>query len=208
MEAAIIEFLKEFVEKNVFLVYFILFISSVLQMVFPPHPGDTILVFGGYVTTLGIFYSFPTVFLNAMAGTVLGSIVIYIFGYNKGSDVFKYRLIKRYVDEKHRKRADRIFKKYGVYAIVISKFVPGVNAIMLLMAGMFKVRRRDVYLSVVASTVVHHTLALLLGRFIGNNISRINSVLKTYNGIGLALLCVLTASGIVYVILKRKRAKA
>ncbi len=208
METVIIEFLREFVEKNVFFVYVLLFISSMLQMVFPPHPGDVILVFAGYVTTMGVFYSFPTVFLNSMAGTVLGSIVIYRLGYCKGSNVFRYKLIKRYVSEKHRNRADRILKKYGAYAIIISKFVPGINAVMLLLAGIFKVRRRDVYLAVLASTVVHHALALFLGRFIGNNISLINKILKTYNGIGFVLLCVFAALGIVYIMLKRRGAKA
>ncbi|MCX7921848.1 MAG: DedA family protein [Clostridia bacterium] len=205
MEALVLDFINGFVEKNVILVYILFFVSNMLQLVFPPHPGDVVLVFQGYLTTLKGNFNFIPILFNAIAGTFIGSLIVYKFGFHKGDTVFKYRLIKKYIDEKHKKKAEKVFEKYGLYAIFLSKFIPGVNAILILFAGIFKVRSGVVYLSVLASSVVHHILVLLLGRFLGNNMQNVKRALSTYNGIVIALL-VLTAIGImVYKLITKRR---
>lgn len=208
METLILNFINYVLEKNVFLVYVIFFISSVLQLVFPPFPSDVILVFQGYITTVSKSFGFAPVLVNALLGTFVGSVIVYEFGRRKGSNVLDYKLVKRYIDEKHRRRAEKIFEKYGSYAIIVSKFVPGVNAIMLLFAGIFKMKARIVFPSIFVSALLHHILALLLGRFLGNNLSNVNKVLRTYNGIAIALFLIAASALGLFVYFRRRKQKA
>lgn len=205
MEAFILNFINSFVEKNIPLVYIMFFISSILQLVFPPHPADVVLVFEGYLTTISSYFSFIPVLLNAMAGTIVGSLFVYKLGFYKGDMVLKYKLVRKYIDEKHQKRAERVFEKYGHFAIFISKFVPGVNAILLLFSGIFKVKKSVVYISVFLSVLLQHTLVLLLGRFFGHNMNSVKRVISTYNGIVIALLFAVLIAYIVYRYVRRKK---
>jgi membrane protein DedA with SNARE-associated domain len=190
MEAFILDFVEKIVNLNVYLVYFFFFISSVLQMVFPPHPGDVLLVFQGYLSTVSRSFHFFTLLLNALAGTITGTLLIYKFGHDNGERVFQYKLVKRYVDEKHLRRGRHIFEKYGAFAIFLSKFIPGINAIIILFAGMFKMRLRTVCLSAFISAVLHHTLVLLLGRILGYNLERVKSFFAAYNSTVIAVTAV------------------
>lgn len=182
MEAAVLEFINNVMAKNEFLVYLLFFVSCVLQLVFPPHPADVVLIFQGYVTAIpDSIFNFPAVLINALAGTFLGSLIVYKLGFHNGWKVFEYKIIRKYVDEKHESRAERVFKKYGPFAIILSKFIPGINAIMILLAGIFKTKPKQVYFAVFISNLVHHVLLLMLGRFLGYNIEYVKRLISTYN---------------------------
>lgn len=181
MEKLIFELIYYVLGKNVLLVYGFFFLSSFLQMVFPPHPGDVILVFQGYLTTMGGSFDFIPVLVTNLAATITGSLCIYKLGYKNGENVLEFRLVKKYILQKHREKAARLFDKYGYFAILISKFLPGVNAVMLLFAGIFKVRARHAFFSIFVSSLLHHIFCLVLGRLVGYNIQNIKHILATYN---------------------------
>lgn len=188
METFILNFIENIVNRNVYLVYLVFYISSVLQMIFPPHPGDVILVFQGYLTTVSRSFSFIAVLGIALAGTMTGTVLIHRFGFVNGDKVFRFRLVKKYVDDKHLRRARRLFDKYGAFAIFLSKFVPGINAIIVLFSGMFRMKLSSVLLSAFVSAVLHHVLVLLLGRFLGYNAERVKSIMTAYNSTVMAVI--------------------
>lgn len=191
--------------KNVFLVYGFFFISSFLQMVFPPHPGDVILVFQGYLTSISDSFTIIPVLLTNLAATLTGSVCIYKLGFKNGDRVFEYRIIQRYILKKHKDKASRLFHKYGYFAVLLSKFIPGVNAVMILFAGIFKVRPRRVYLSIAVSSLVHHLICLMLGRFLGYNMENIKNILATYNSIIiLFVLSAVVVYGVYYFMLGKR----
>ncbi len=196
MEKLVLELIDRFLENNLFLAYFIFFMSNVMQFLFPPYPADVVLVFQGYITVMGIEnYGLLPILATAYAGTMTGALTVYCFGYAKGRKVLDYAFIKRFIKVKHRERAERLFQKYGAYAVFISKFVPGVNALLLLLAGMFRMKHRALILSVLMSTLIHNTAVVFLGRFLGDNMDRIMSFFKTYNRVAAGALLL---SGLLY----------
>ncbi len=206
MEQFIFEFINTVLGENVFFAYLFFFISAVLQLVFPPYPSDVILVFEGYLTTTPSF-NFFIILINAIIGSFLGSVIVYKFGYIKGNNVFNYKIIKKFVDDKHKKRAEQIFEKYGIFAIIISKFVPGINAITVLFSGIFRLKKKVVYLSVLFSAIVQHILLLILGRFLGCNMEYVKKILKTYNGIIVGILALAMLIGIFIAVRRKGRRK-
>lgn len=190
MEQFIFNIIEYILSKNIFFVYGFFFLTSFIQMIFPPCPGDLILVFQGYLSIRGEAFSVISLLLLNMTATLAGSILVFKFGYKKGEKVFKNKIVKKYINRKHRIKATRLFEKHGYFAVLMSKFIPGVNAVIILFAGIFKVRPFQVYFSLFVSSLLHHIICLVLGRVIGYNIHNIKRALITYNGIVLVIVAV------------------
>jgi membrane protein DedA with SNARE-associated domain len=53
MEQNLIDFTKDIAMQYPYLAYIFFFISASLQILFPPYPGDTVLVLEGYLSSTG-----------------------------------------------------------------------------------------------------------------------------------------------------------
>lgn len=205
MEEQVINFIRGMVESNVTISYLVFFASSFLQIVFPPYPGDSITIFSGYVTAVSSRFALVPVVINSMVGTVMGSLLVYHFGRMNGENVLNYKWVKRFLPERKRRKATRLFKKYGAGAVFLSKFIPGANTLIILFSGMFKVKRYIVYLSILAAAMVHNTILVLLGKFLGHNMVFIEKLIKTYN---ILVVCLIILIGLVVFFFYRNRRKA
>jgi len=142
-------------------------------------------------------------------GSIVGSILVYWFGYKKGDEVLKYKLVLKYIDEKHIKRSEKIFHKYGKYGLILSKFIPGTSSIMVLFSGVFKVKKRVYFTYIIISIVLQQVIYLLIGQVIGHNIENIKRFFSIFNIAAVAIVAVLVIMGfIIYKIRKSKKKKA
>ncbi len=203
MEAAILEFITNILDKNAVIVYILFNVSCILQLLFPPYPADVVLVFQGYVTTKSGIFNIAPIFINAVFGTFIGSYLVYRLGYTKGHMIFHNRFMRRYINEKTITKAQKLLDRFGWHAIFLSKFIPGVNAVIILLAGILKYKFRVFYTSVVSSILIHHIFALLLGRFFGHSLQRIKEILRTYNIVTLIVALIAIAGFVAYKILRR-----
>lgn len=73
MEDLVLNFISNVIDAYPKVSYFIFFISSFLQVTFPPYPGDMIAIFSGYLITVSGLFSIPYVLITTISGTVLGS---------------------------------------------------------------------------------------------------------------------------------------
>ena len=207
MESIIMGVIDFLTTRNILVVYLFYFISAFLQVVFPPHPGDVIIIFEGYLTSLpGSFEFFPILLVNLCA-SILGCYSVFKFGYTKGYKVFEYKLIKKYIARKQQKKVKLLFHRYGYLALFISKFIPGLNIVMILSAGIFKMKPSLVYALVIASLVIHHIAYLLLGRVLGYNMGYIKHLISTYNEIVGVIFVLFIVGFIIYKYLIKKEAK-
>jgi membrane protein DedA with SNARE-associated domain len=206
MEDFILNFIHGIINGNPVITYIFFFISAVLQLVFPPFPSDVIIVFEGYLTTVGTHFHFFLVLFVSVFGSLVGSTLVYWFGYKKGDEVLRYKLVLKYIDEKHIKRSEKVFHKYGKYGLILSKFIPGTSSIMVLFAGVFKVKKRVYFTYILISIVLQQVIYLLIGRVIGNNIDQVKKFLSVFNMASVAIVAVLGLIGfIIYKVRKSKK---
>lgn len=198
MEEQIINFIKNLAETNIQITYLTFFLSSFLQVTFPPYPGDSITVLSGYITTVSSSFKLVNTVITTICGTLLGSYIVYKIGYIKGDEVLNYRWVKKFLPEKKKSKAQRMFDKYGPGAIFLSKFIPGINTIIILFSGIFKIKPRIVYISFVAAALIHNTVLVLLGRFLGHNMEYITSILASYNTLVLVVVGIIIVIAFVY----------
>lgn len=185
------EFVNYVLEKNVLLVYIVFLASAYIQMLFPAYPGDVVLVFQGYLTTVSGSFGIAPILLISLAGTFAGSLTVYRFGFSKGDKVFENRMVRKYVKDSQREKAGQLFNKYGSVAILLSKFIPGISVVMLLFAGIFKVKSSQVYIAAGISIIIHDVVCVWLGVFLGNNMSRVKHIFSAYNTVILIIIGIL-----------------
>lgn len=205
MEDYILNFIQSVVHGNPVITYIFFFVSGVLQLVFPPFPSDVIIVFEGYLTTIGTNFNFFLVLLISVLGSLVGSVMVYWFGYKNGDGVLRYKLVLKYVDEKHIKRSEKVFHKYGKYGLILSKFIPGTSSIMVLFSGVFKVKKRIYFTYIFISIVLQQVIYLIIGRVIGKNIDQVKRFLSIFNLASVAIMAILGTLG--FLIYKNRKTR-
>lgn len=203
MEELIINFSKNIVSNNIVLSYLFFFISQSLQILFPPYPGDMVLILEGYLSQIANL-NIILVMINAILATSLSSVLLYKIGEKEGEKILDLKIIKLLFETKSVDKLRHLFEKFGPLVIVISKFIPGIFSIALLSAGIFKVKNTFVYTSIVMVTSVHHIILIILGKILGENWTIIFYKIQTYNKyIFIAIIIILIIYAIMHYLKSR-----
>src|SRR5215208_204541 len=106
---------------------------SAFENFFPPFPSDAVIAFGSFLSSRA--HGSPvTVFLLGWAGNIAGAGVTYFLGRRLGAKAF-LRKIERYAGPDAEDRIRKLHKKYGFWGLFVSRFLPGVRAIVPPFAG-------------------------------------------------------------------------
>ncbi len=180
MERILVDFAQKIVMENILLSYLFFFVSQSLQILFPPYPGDMILILEGYLSEIANL-NFYFVVANAAASTSLSSILLYNIGRRKQERILHSKIITLLFATEKINKLNRLFSKLGALVIIISKFIPGIFSLTVLSAGVFKVRKRFAYLSIIVISFLHNLTLILLGKLVGENWSIILRKMNVYN---------------------------
>ena len=170
------------------LIYVFLCLSSFLENVFPPFPGDTIIVFGAYLAGIGILKPLPVLLWTAL-GNLASNILIYYVGRRRGRDFIRRH--PHLFPERMLSRAAVFYRRWGIGALFFSRFLVGLRSIVPLFAGISRFKPWRFLAPVMISILVQHSLLVWLGDSLGRNWAYIKTVLRDVNLIlGLAALAV------------------
>jgi len=111
--------------------------AAAIENVFPPLPSDMVVAFGSFITARGNGSALGA-FLSTWVGSVAGAMLMYYAGRRFGAELLARRLLKSQGDEA-RARLHRLFDRWGLGAIVVSRFLPGVRAIVPPFAGALRI---------------------------------------------------------------------
>jgi membrane protein DedA with SNARE-associated domain len=184
-------------------IYSVVFLSCVLESFFPPWPTDVISVYAGFLAGRGRL-DHRLVLGAAVAGTQVGVMTAFWLGRHWGHALLAGRL-GRWLQAERLAHLERWFERYGVPAIAISRFFPGIRALVMPAAGLAGFSAWKVFLWAGISVVVWNLLVVGLGVFAGTHLDWARQVLVRYNLIaGLVLLAAGIVAGILFV---RSRAR-
>ena len=188
-------------------VYGIVFLSCILEAFFPPWPTDVISVYAGFLAGRGQVDS-TLVVIAAVVGTQLGVMATFWLGRRFGRALLVGRLGQLL-------RADRLahlehwFARYGAPAIAISRFFPGIRALVTPAAGLAGFPAWKVLWWSGVSSVVWNVLVVGLGVLAGVHLDWARQVLMGYNVVaGSVLLVAAVAGGLVLFLRLRARRSA
>lgn len=178
-----------------------------VENVFPPVPADTAVALGAFLSNAGAV-SAGTVFLITWTANVTTATSVYLAGRSLGRSFFTGRLGRRLLHPARLDRLERLYHDHGAWGIFLSRFIPGVRAVVPPFAGVARLGAwRAIPPMAVASGIWYGVLTFLaataarslddLARLVG----RLNWT-----------VAVIAASGIVaiisWIILRRRRHKS
>ncbi|HJP59666.1 MAG TPA: DedA family protein [Gemmatimonadaceae bacterium] len=147
--------------------YFAIAALSAFENFFPPFPSDAVIAVGSLLADRA--HGSPvTVFLLGWAGNVVGAAITYTLGRKFGARVF-LRRIERFAGPDAENRIRKLHKKYGAVGLFVSRFLPGVRAIVPPFAGAMRLPAFRVMLSIGAASAVWFALITFLAFRAGDN---------------------------------------
>jgi membrane protein DedA with SNARE-associated domain len=184
------------------MVYFVLFLSAIIENVFPPIPGDTVTVIGAYLITTSEL-SFWGVYLSTTVGSLAGFLIMYIFALKFGRSFIKSRLRSRIFNDNMFYKVEKWFAKYGYWVILANRFLSGTRSVIGLFAGFFHLKWYKVIILALISALIWNGLLIYGGYLLGANWESITSIISRYNKIVIALTIIL----VIILLIKRYRRK-
>ena len=138
--------------------------AATLEYVFPPFPGDTVILFGAMLIT-AYDWSFPLFFGVVMAGSCAGAMVDFYLGTRLAS-----RRQRQGREDGTLGRLVARFQRYGAVYLVLNRFFPGIRALFFVAAGLARMRPGAVLFYSAISAGLWSLLLVGVGASIGANL--------------------------------------
>lgn len=132
-------------------------------------PGDSFLFLTGMLAGkdhLNIYILIPTIIFGAIAGNEFGYWVGKKYGW-----VAITKLSKKYSTPEYHAKAHAFYERWGVYAIVIVRFVPVLRSLLPTIAGMAEMRHKTFTLANILGALLWGGTVTLTGYVVGDHVS-------------------------------------
>ncbi|HZK72967.1 MAG TPA: DedA family protein [Clostridia bacterium] len=158
-----------------------------------PAPGDAAIAYGGYLTTTGAI-PYPLAYLAVVSGAVLGSACNLTISRRYGRPFIQRFGTYVGITDERLVRAEDIFKRWGPWAIIVGRHIPGMRIVISALSGILGVPYRVFIPCVFVSAAIWAAIFLELGRRIGPRIREAFLIFPAYLIpwllLGLALLVI------------------
>jgi membrane-associated protein len=182
----------------------VLFGASFVEYLFPPFPGDLLVVLGAWFAVHGAI-SWPVAFLAVTAGAIAGAAVDHRLG----------RALARRLDAGAGRRgplsAERLarfvdaYQRHGGLLLVANRFLPGVRAFLFVAAGAAGLPLGRVLLLGGLSAALWNALLLAAGAFLARSLEDLRALLSSYDQVVWLALGAVAAAVLGAVLWRRAR---
>ncbi|MCH7875025.1 MAG: DedA family protein [Gemmatimonadetes bacterium] len=174
------------------------------ENLFPLVPADTAVALGAFLSAGGRI-SALTVFLVTWVANVTTAAGVYVAARTAGRTFFRGRVGSKLLRPKALARIEALYERHGTWAIFLSRFVPGVRALVPPFAGVAGLGAvRALVPLVIASGIWYGALTYVAATAI-RNIDEIGSFVGGLNRLVLAIVGV--ALLIVLILMHTRRGK-
>ena len=140
---------------------------AAVENIFPPVPADTVVALGSWLAARGEGSAFWA-FLATWVGNVAGAGAMYALGWRHGA-TWMHRRFPALADEKNERRLRELHGKYGTASLVLSRFIPGVRAIVPPFAGALRMSPVSTMLALGLASAVWYGLVSYVAFRAGSN---------------------------------------
>ncbi len=178
----------------------ILFAASFVEYVFPPFPGDLVVVLGAWYAVQGEL-SWPATFVSVTAGAMLGAWIDYRIGAALGRRLDRSLARRRPLSEERLLRFEASYRRWGALLLVANRFFPGFRAFLFLAAGASGIPLRRVLLYGGLSAALWNAMLLAAGALFAHNLQELVLLFERYTHvawIAVAVVAVLALAGVAW----------
>lgn len=120
------------------LLYGAILVAAFVENVFPPLPADTVIALGAFIAARGNGTAFAA-WGATMIGNVGGALLMFRLGQRFGMPWLEHRFPAVFTGASTQALTER-FNRQGILAVVVSRFLPAVRAIVPPVAGALGIR--------------------------------------------------------------------
>lgn len=186
--------------------YALLGVTAFIEGVFPPIPADVVVALGSFLAARR-GANLELTAASIVVGSVAGAMVVYAAARRFGASWLHARLRKAGIDNLER-RLEVMYSHYGMTALFVSRFLPGLRAITPPMAGATRVppiRTASVFL--LASSIWYGTIAWIAYR-VGDDWDQMQKSVKHFaRQVGVVAMIVGALFAITVIVVLRRRAR-
>jgi membrane protein DedA with SNARE-associated domain len=164
--------------------YGFLFLSSLVENLFPPMPGDTFTVLGAALVGRGQMRFFPA-YLSTTGGSVLGFMICYAAGLHWGERLFRGNM-GRFFSKTNLEKVHVWFDRHGYGVLIVNRFLAGFRAVVAFGAGMARMNPFRVFLFAAVSCLAWNGILMVFGMKVGEHWP---DLVRHYQQIVFAVLC-------------------
>lgn len=165
------------------------FIGMVLESACIPLPSEVIMLFGGFLAAQGILNFWGVVWAGVL-GNVVGSVIAFWIGANKGRPFLqkygKYVLF----NNGHLDKADRWFSRYGEWAVFFGRILPVIRTFISLPAGIARMKFLKFLVFTLIGCIPWNIALTFLGLKLGQNWQSVEPYFRPISyAIIIAIIC-------------------
>ena len=207
MEKLVHDIIEALLPQSDTVLYIFLFVSAIVENLFPPIPGDTITAFGAFLVGTGRL-DYWLVYIATTLGSVIGFMCLFFVGRLVDREFFIAKNY-RFFSAQSIIKAEQWFGKYGFYVVLANRFLPGIRSVISIVSGMSNLNAFKVFMLSLMSALVWNLIWIHAGYSLGNNWDlvreNIGNLMRTYNiAAGIVIVC-LVAGYIIIKMIRKKR---
>lgn len=183
--------------------YTVLALVAALENLVPPFPSDLVVAFGSFVAAQGPGTAFG-VFVFTWLGNVAGALVVYALGLRYGAQRLERRLAGKHAESRDA-RIRVMFYRYGMPAVFVSRFIPGVRALVPAFAGALRLPLAPTAAMIASASGIWYGLITLVAFRVGADWPRLKVVVAQYSTTAAIVATAVLALGIAAWLLARNR---
>jgi membrane protein DedA with SNARE-associated domain/uncharacterized tellurite resistance protein B-like protein len=185
-------------------VYTVLALLAAIENVIPPVPSDAAVALGAFLTNRGLTTPLG-VFLVTWVANLAGAAAVYLVSRRYGRRLFATKLGRRLLAPRSLAIIEREYLRFGVAGIFVSRFLPGIRAVVPPFAGLIHLSAVRTLVPMGVASAIWYGSITVLGSVIGAEWGRINHILLGVNRTLGIIAGVLVLLGIVMYLRNRRR---
>lgn len=178
-------------------VYGVLALLAAVENVIPPVPSDAAVALGAFLSHRGVTTP-ALVFLVTWVSNLVGAGLVYLAARRFGSRLFATRTGRRLLAPRSLALIEREYLRFGLAGIFISRFLPGIRAVVPPFAGLVRLGAVRTFLPMAAASAIWYGGITTMGALIGARWERIVAILEDVNRTMGIVTLLLIASGAVW----------
>jgi membrane protein DedA with SNARE-associated domain/uncharacterized tellurite resistance protein B-like protein len=178
-----------------------------VENVVPPVPSDAAVGLGAFLSHRGVT-SPVLVFLVTWISNLAGASLVYLAARRHGHRLFASGTGRRLLAPRSLAVIEREYLRFGIAGIFISRFLPGIRAVVPPFAGLVRLGAVRTLVPMAVASAIWYGGIILLGSLIGANWQRILGILEGVNRtMGIVTALILAAAAAWYWAGRRARAR-
>lgn len=185
----------------------ILLISASAEYIFPPFPGDTIIVAAGFFAARRAI-SIIGVVVGVLLGSVAGCWLAYMLGHHAQRHPRTRQFLMRVFDAENFGKLNHTFHRHGHWLLLFNRFLPAARGIVLIGAGLSGLPLGRVLVLGSLSAILWNSLLVALGYIFSLNLEGMLRWIYAYSIVFYGIVVILIVGFGIVISVRRKRARA